>query len=452
MPIVPILCGVLLIGGIVALVLSGASWKWYHITLGAFIMLFALGWFYLAAKNLEVQRVWRNEITQYETALHTEEQNNQKIIAGGPDAQGAEHESMAQLKTDLEKMLQGRGRVWSQVTRKAVAADGKITAIVDKPQPSGIEKNMVLYLFDDVDVTNSGQFLGIFEVTAVNGQEVTLTPALKLRASEVKRYAARKNDPLVMYEVMPTDSRELFAELSKLNPEWLSIFPKTVPNDVKEEYAKDQQPPTEDDMKSDRVWRRVKATKDITVLLSDAEAKSVEAASKQELEVDPATKKKILKIPAGTEMLLDPKTAQEQIAAGDAEAVAENGAVYVRPLRDYVRLFRDWNLQIEELVRKIAETDSENAAVQDAQQKVAKDIEYRTAEVAALKSDLAAFRAETEMIKKHVAALEKQVAKVNGDLEKTVGENRHMESQLANYQRQAAAEINRRIKAELTEQ
>src|SRR5262245_14313750 len=252
MPIVPILCGVLLIGGIVALVLSGSSWKWYHITLGAFIMLFALGWFYLAAKNLEVQRVWRNEITQYETALRTEEQNNQKIIAGGPDAQGTEHESMAQLKTDLEKMLQGRGRVWSQVTRKAVASDGKITAIVDKPEPSGLEKNMVLYLFDDVDVSSGGQFLGVFEVTAVNGQEVILTPALKLRASEVKRYAARKNDPLVMYEVMPTDSHDLFAEFAKLsqnpnnpNPDpnaWLGIFPKSVPDSVKEEYAKDHQP------------------------------------------------------------------------------------------------------------------------------------------------------------------------------------------------------------------
>ncbi len=426
MPIVPILCGVLLIGGIVALVLSAPTWRWYHITLGALIMLVSLVWFYSAARTLEMQAGWRSEIAKYETAISAENKIHEKLISGGPDAQGADHETLSQLRTDLEKMLQGRGRVWAQVTRKGVVADtGVITAVVEKPDPSGLEKNMVLYVFDDVDVGNGGQFLGTFEVTAVNGQEVKLTPALKLRASELKRFSAHRNDPLVMYEVMPTDSRELFAEFAKLNPQgWLAIFPPSVPDQVKEEYAKDGQPPTQDETAIDHIWRRVKATKDISILLDPAEAKSVEDASGQPLEVDPATKKKILKIAAGTELLLDPQSAQQHLAAGDVEPVAENGAVYVRPLRDYVHLYRDLNLQIEGLLRTIAEVDSENAAVQDSQQKVAKDIEYRKSEVAALKRDLARFQAETEMMKKHVAALEKQVAQVNAQIEQATHDNR----------------------------
>ncbi len=51
------------------------------------------------------------------------------------------------------------------------------------------------------------------------------------------------------------------------------------------------------------------------------------------------------------------------------------------------------------------------------------------------------------MMKKHVAALEKQVAEVNAQIDQAAHDNRHLESQLASYQRQAAAEINRRIQA-----
>jgi hypothetical protein len=290
-------------------------------------------------------------------------------------------------------------------------------------------------VFDDVDVGSGGQFLGTFEVTAVNGQEVQLTPALKLRASELKRSVAHRADPIVLYEVMPTDSRELFSEFAKLNPQgWLSIFPANVPDQVKEEYAKDGQPPQPDESQTDHIWRRVKALKDFTV--------SVGAGDKKETQ----------QITAGAELLLDPQSAQERIAAGDVEPVAENPAVYVRPLRDYVHLYRDLNLQIETLLQTIAEVDSENAAVQDSQQKIAKDIEYRKSEVAALKRDLARFQAETKMMKDHVAALEKQIAQVNGQVDLAARDNRRLESQLVSYQRQAAAEINRRIQATLTEQ
>ncbi|HTQ38541.1 MAG TPA: hypothetical protein VMJ32_05910 [Pirellulales bacterium] len=445
MPIVPILCGVLVIGGIVALVLSATTWRWYHITLGALIMLLSVVWFYLAARTLEIQSVWRGEINKYENALTEEAKIHDKLIQGGPDAAGNEHLSLAQLRTDLEKMLQGRGRVWAQVTQKAVAPDtGKITAVVDKPDPSGIEKNMVLYVFDDVDAGAGGQFLGEFEVTAVNGQEVQLTPALKLRLSELQRFAARRSDPLILYEVMPTDSRDIYADLlravqeqfkrqGKQPPNDAEIiggqFPANVPDQVKEEFIKDGQPPAADESQTDRVWRRVKALKDFDVSLGAG-------ADKQTQHVT-----------ADTILLLDPQSAQEQIAAGNVVLVPENPNVFVRPLRDYVRLYRDLNLAIEGLLRTTAEVDSENAAVQDAQQKVAKDIEYRTAEIAALQRDLVRFQAESDMLKKHVAALEKQVALVNDQASDAAEKNRQLVTQLSDYQHQAAMEINRRIQA-----
>ncbi|HZZ30167.1 MAG TPA: hypothetical protein VFE46_19370 [Pirellulales bacterium] len=441
MPIVPILCGVLLIGGIVALVLSAATWRWYHITLGAFIMLLSLVWFYLAARTLQIQTVWRNEIAKYETALTQEAKSHDQLIQGGPGAGEKEHLSFAQTQTNLEKMLQGRGRIWgggnesketndahwAVVARKAIAPDGKITAVVNSPTPSGIEKNMVLYVFDDLPADSAGQFLGQFEVTAVNAQEIQLTPALKLRPSELQRLALRRTDPLILYEVMPTDSHEAFADWIKSHPQdWSKIVSQLgLPG---EQYAKDGQPP-DANTPPELVWRRVKALKDFDVTAGSG-------ANKQTQHVT-----------ADAVLELDPQSAQQQIAAGNVAPLPENNAVYVRPLRDYVRLYRDLNLEIEGLLRTTAEVDSENAAVQDAQQKASKDIEYRTAEIAALQRDLVRFQAEAEMIKNHVAALEKQVALVNDQVSAAEKQNQQYEVQLNAYQHQAAVEINRRIQA-----
>ena len=73
-------------------------------------------------------------------------------------------------------MLQNRGRRWDKVARKSVSPAGVIVATVDKPEPHGIEPKTILYVFDDADAKDNGNYLGEFEATAVAGQQVTLTP------------------------------------------------------------------------------------------------------------------------------------------------------------------------------------------------------------------------------------------------------------------------------------
>src|SRR4051812_45082025 len=107
MPIVPILCAILLLGGIAALAMSGKTWRWYHITITAFIMLLSLVWFFLAARVLKVQQAWRNEIRAYEKAIATEQANEKRILDGGEDAEGKQHIPLVQLKNDVAKFLQG---------------------------------------------------------------------------------------------------------------------------------------------------------------------------------------------------------------------------------------------------------------------------------------------------------------------------------------------------------
>ncbi len=224
---------------------------------------------------------------------------------------------------------------------------------------------------------------------------------------------------------MPADSHEAFAELDEAAR--TAVFPSSVPAAVKQEYVKDQNPPAADEKQTDRIWRRVKALKEFDVTRGSGKDKETQHVTQ------------------GTELVLDPKSAQERIAAGDVEPVAENDKVYMRPLRDYVRLYRDFNQQIDGLLRTTAEVNDQLSTVALAQQKAEKDIAYRKAEIAALNQDLERFRGELDMMRKHVTALEKRVGEVDQARRQMFASNQQLESQLSMLVHRAADEINRRV-------
>jgi hypothetical protein len=453
MPIVPILCAVLLLAGIALLAMSGKTWRWYHITVSAFILLLSLVWFYMAARVLKIEDAWRNEIRAYEKAFAQEKETEKKILEGGEDAEGKAHIPLVQLKNDVAKSLQGRGRVWDHVVRAGVIGrDGTINATTEHPE--GLEKNLVVWVYDEGPSDGKNALLGQFEVDQVNGNNVKLIPALKLRAAELARIAKPNNAPLVLYEIMPTDSPELSLEVAK-------AFPSGVPASVKSEYEKEGKAPQANDP-PDRVWLRVKAVKEFAVPLSSAEAKELQARkTTPPSETDVVTNE--LKIAEGTLLLLDPKSAAERIAAGDVAlasaadpAAADSGAepaateehapsqkVYVRQFRDYAQLYRDLNLQIEDLLRSFTEVDNQNKAVVDATAKVAKDTEFRGKEKVALTADLGHFVSDLNVIRKHVTALSEMLTKAKAEIKSLIAANRELSNEIAKITRDAADRINR---------
>lgn len=428
MPILPIVLGLVLLGGIVALVLGRTTWRWYNITLVALSLLLSIVWFYLAARTLKMQDNWRTEVARYQKDISDLTKQNEQLIHGDPQAEPPTP-SLAELKLSVEKMLQNRGRRWDKVVRKSVSPAGVITATVEHPEPQGIEAKTILYLFDDVDAKDGGQFLGEFEATAVAGQQVTLTPVLPLRPTQLKRLNAKRGAPVVLFDVMPADSHQAFAQLDETARS--AMFPSSVPAAVKQEYAKDQNPPADDEKQTDRIWRRVKALKDFDVTRGQGKDKETQHVAQ------------------GAELLLDPKSAQERIAAGDVEPVAENDKVYVRPLRDYAHLFRDLNSQIDGLLRTTAEVDDRLATVAEAQRKAQQDTAYREAEIAALKQDLGRFQTELELMSKHVSALEQRIADVDRARRQMFASNQQLEAQLSMLVHQAADEINRRVSSQV---
>src|SRR5262249_42401567 len=115
MPIVPILVLVLLVAGAVALYMSGATWRWDNIPRLALVMLVAVGWFYLAARTLKIQTAWRTEVGRWDKAIAAADKQHDEILRGQTDAEGKVHLGLETAKLEVEKVLQGRGRIWSQV-------------------------------------------------------------------------------------------------------------------------------------------------------------------------------------------------------------------------------------------------------------------------------------------------------------------------------------------------
>lgn len=415
MPTALIVCGVLVLIGIAGVVMSRDNWRWQNITLVSLMLLFSLLFFFLAAKNLRIQQGWRTEIGKWEDAVNKAEKTLKETREGKYD--DAEKKwttpSLAERQRRVKAIMQGRGRVWTGVG--TVLPDGTITAKVD-PATHGIAEKTVLFVFDRVDASTGGELLGEFESTKVAGQDVTLSPALPLRTTEVARIRTRTGlRPIVLYEIMPIDSQDAYADYAAA--ERIALFHKDVPAEVKQEFAKDGGQADANEPDPSRVWRRVKALRDFEVTFG------METNTVKE----------------GAELILDPKSAEEQIAAQNVAPVEGNDKVYRRPLRDYARLFRDYHLRIDELQRKIKETNDQLVIVQAAQKKVDTDLAARTKERDSLKKDDARFVAESKRAKAHAEAVEAALNEVMGQLRKLYADNVRLEAELVKLTYELAA-------------
>ncbi|MCC7085778.1 MAG: hypothetical protein IT427_12315 [Pirellulales bacterium] len=411
MPTALIACGVIVLVGIVFVVMSRENWRWQNITLVTLFLLLGTLFFFLAAKNLRIQQGWRSEIAKFELEVNQEEKKIEQLREGKYDA--AEHQwiepSLAEWRRRVETAMQGRGRIWFQAQDVNVGADGTLQVKVE-PAAHGILEKTILFVFDALPADKGGQFVGEFEVAKVNGQDLALAPVLPLLPNDSKRLAQRKNRSLWLYEIMPTDSYDLYAELAPAQR--MALFSADVPNDVKQQFAKDGAAPDGSETDASHVWRRVKALKSFEV--------SIGAGEKAES----------VTVPEGAELILDPKSAEERIAAGDVAPVEGNDKVYRRSLRDYLRQYRDLNLSIGAQLRKIGETSGELAIVQEAKKKVDADLAFRSQEKKLLTSDKARFVAESERVKAHVKALEEELQAIGVKLRDVYEDNLRLEKEL----------------------
>jgi hypothetical protein len=217
---------------------------WNKILLGL-IFVASLGFFHAALRTVKTYQHWANKANDFEKTLKT---CNAEILS----LRTADHEhprddktiGVQQLRIDLGRVLANRGRIWAKCEKQKAGPDPDlknpgiidVTLSTDESTPNTFAKNMLVYAFEEGDDQSPGKFLGEYRVDLVSDKDKKVvlsstTQMLKSTNPKVKFLAdnvMESKGPWVLYETMPTDQDEAFANL-----------PDDQKKLVSEEYLKD---------------------------------------------------------------------------------------------------------------------------------------------------------------------------------------------------------------------
>ncbi len=384
--------GVLVLASFVIAYLSARTWHWGHVLVVLGIFLSTVGFFILSAEVLRTNAVLRKQVNAKEKELATVTARNEALLRGSKDGgiinqlRGLEVKipedaesipSIAELDHKLKLQMQVRGRVWRKVANGGFnPQSGELKISVESPTPAGIKADSVVFLFEEgnpalPDPTKGAQFLGEFRVTEATGQQATLQPLLELDEFAARRLAGSRAS-WAMYETMPADRHEIFADMTE--EQLKNILP---PQSVNEfiRHGKEAGP-------DDSEWQKV----------------GFDENGKR----------------------LDPKD------IGKAAKV-----VYQRRLRDFALEFEELARQRAALLADISglKQDNQRLVVSLAS---AKELQkFREAEVAKLNIELAGVRKERKAIEDHQKLVQQQLANAEKLLAETLRLNSQMAQELA---------------------
>ena len=223
---------------------------WNKVLIGL-IFVASLGFFYMAMRTLQTHKNWRGKAQAQEKRIKELQQQNRQLVEG--IGEGEEYKpGIDRIELDLRKLLVGRGRVWKDCDPQPgpqTKQTGQVTVAADL---RGIGEKTVLYVFDETAIQQGGRYLGEFKVVKVdepNGR-LDVQPSLKMSLDELQRLAASAAGEArwTMYEIMPADGHEVFAELAKLDEARLrELWPEGSPHE--REYINDGKPARWEDIR-----------------------------------------------------------------------------------------------------------------------------------------------------------------------------------------------------------
>ena len=474
--IVPILIGVALLVGFVALYLSRETWRVYHIVIGFFLLIANVLFLYLAARVLDTHRQWGSEVRKYETQYATEHETFKKLtgeldgrgeVVVDRDEKSSEEWSIDDWKAELAEATYGRGRVLGLVP-KGVDEAGVITA--QSLQPDALPTGSSVHVFfsrsnalartlpyEESKVTITTPpilgYVGNYIVSNVAGNLITLTPVHPERRVKI-------DGPLVIYEVAPVDTHEAFAHLTEQDIKQL-LPAAVVPPEVVKQYLKDGEsvpPKVADDPNNpdyNHIWRLVRFTKEHRSKALPAEEPAQPPADAAAVDVaeqlpqeDATPIIREMKFQPGDEAYFDRQTAAELVKSGVAEYVepGENVVthIYRRPLNDYPLAFREVRTELLATQVKLAESQRQIEAINKSIELAKQTQQLRQQESARLAQDLEKVQFEVATIQKlHdtlVTSVKKALEQIQS-LQQSIGAQA---DELSRLQLKAAQVIERR--------
>jgi len=198
---------------------------WNKILLGL-ICVVSLGFFHAAARTVKTYQYWAIKANDFEGAL---KERNDRIVG----LRTADHQhpladktiGVQQLRIDLGRVLANRGRIWAKCEKqKATIIPSGVMEVKVGTEESVPNDKMLLYVFEEGDDQLPGKYLGEFYVKAVSVNQVVLASTTQL-VSSLSKHVTESKIPWVLYEMMPTDEYEAFANLTEDQKNWFANLP-----------------------------------------------------------------------------------------------------------------------------------------------------------------------------------------------------------------------------------
>jgi hypothetical protein len=459
--IVPGICALLVILGLVAIIMSRSNWRIPQMILVIFVLIGSLVFFFLAARALRTRDNWQAEIRDYQKKINATRN-------GDPSAGESAQKGITQLTADRDRLKQQlaeamaeRGRVWpGAIKDKVNSATGEIFASFDQQPPAGLEPKSVVFIFELDDNEKRGAYLGEFTVLDAkkDSKQVRLAPSSALVQRELNIIGNSKG-PFILYEIMPVDTRSLFAERFEADPNAKTLLPQS----SRDEYVRDQkpakydlekepkdQPEGNDPMERVRVLVRfVKAWPETAAAPAAPIGPATPAAPAGPAKAggnvaDAAKAPDDKSFKPGDIAYLDVATAKELAKTEVVKYEKSDPAtflIYSRPLRDYARLFREAYRERNELFAQKAEISTQAQQVESALAQVKDDITAAQTQKQGLSKDLAKFKAELASVVAFNQSLDAQLAKTRATLSELFKANLRLSAQLADIEKKLYDEI-----------
>ena len=216
--------------------MSAKTWRVYLVVIVEFVFLAAVVFSYMAVRTLKTQRSWREAEIAWHNAVEKVEKQNKELQEGREEQNRLVEEGIEQLKAELNQLVSDRGNAWFEVVPEKVTDSGVCQLGVESPDPHEIVPKMILFVFEQADIENTGQngghYLGEFRVTKATpkGKSIEIEPNLPLTDAQRARLKKTKGK-WALYARMPVDNAELFAGMDEAERQ------KLVPKSSLKEFA-----------------------------------------------------------------------------------------------------------------------------------------------------------------------------------------------------------------------
>jgi hypothetical protein len=473
-PLVYQAIGVLLVlSYIFLLVMCWKTWRVTHVLFSFFTFAAAATFLIFASFVLKTHAAWRTHFEQHTVAIEKLQVDNEQYLHGDLEEVQQTEDSIRSLRASLESTLVDRGRVWRECRPLKQVGPGEFrisTIPLSQPEgapplPNGIVPMSVLYAFTEQENQEGFRvpaiYLGEFTVTDASDTEVSLRTQLPMGPDQVK--ATQVNTTWVLYDTLPLDSHEAFAEFSETDRrmvgmdkerlrEWLPNrfgLPEDEYQALLERFHRFHREATDEDS-PENLWVLVEFQKTHEIQVdSDVEQSLLDGggrffdSSGRALEIrlrrgEDGT----VSFRQGDSAIFDKQTADRLVADGIARQI---NVLFRRHLHDFALFFRDAYHRHQTLDQEIQRASRDAATMTELRAKAEEQTALRQQERANLEKDLAGFQRELNEVTAYQQTLQERWVQTTQRLSELFRANVQMMNEMTRLQFEMARQINQRI-------